>query len=578
MRSRSLLVPRYLSLTIQRSAPLAILAVATLLRFFALPQRGLIYWDEGKFALEGIRMEAGLLALFGAHVSLIVGKTIGTAKPTHALLIGLAYIVFGIHDYAPLLLNAAASVVQVALVYRVARRLFGPGVALISALFLAVSEYDVIYARSALSESDANALLLAGVLAWVSGCVHPLGRSFSKNERTAGSWRISASSRVPLVAGLLIGVAFTTNYRLIIYVGALVAFDLIWTVMDPVFRTPDIRVGIVGSPITTLKYTSRLAPLGGRMLAWITGLAIAPLAWQLIDVIARARGLVLFRNELTGRREWYLYQVLYQLHEGKQAVLHFSPVPYLQWWLVREGWPLSLLLLIGIGLALRYRSFPWLAMAVPVVVPYLVYIFAPFIVPRNLDAAVPFACVLAAAALVTIATSMRLVRIQASLITVVTLAIGALGATMSWRLTAERSGFARAAAYVEQHDHGRALISNEVMVFYLRGSGSHCDAPPLPDRVSRLAADVAAGYHYAVLDHSRSPLTLFVRHHMPRVVRYLATGPISIGENPISSENSYPPDPHAPIEYVTVFRLDKHLLPPPRPDDHPEECDRNRTA
>src|SRR5947209_15846356 len=94
-------------------------------------------------------------------------KAIGTAKPTHALLIALSFALLGIHDYSALLLNALASVLAVILVYRIAAMLFDSTVGLLAALVLAVSEYDIIYARSALSESDANALLLLGVLLWL---------------------------------------------------------------------------------------------------------------------------------------------------------------------------------------------------------------------------------------------------------------------------------------------------------------------------------------------------------------------------------------------------------------------------
>ena len=138
-----------------------------LLRFANLPVRGLIYWDEGKFLLEGVRLETGLRILAGAHSSLPAGKAIGTAKPTHALLIALAFLLFGAHDYSALFLNAFAGVMAVIVVYRIAALLFDPTVGLVAALVLAVSEYDVIYSRSALSESDANALLLLGVLLWV---------------------------------------------------------------------------------------------------------------------------------------------------------------------------------------------------------------------------------------------------------------------------------------------------------------------------------------------------------------------------------------------------------------------------
>ena len=145
----------------------AALAIAGVLRFAHLDLQGLMYWDEGKFALEGLRLESALRAFVGGHVDPSVGKTVGTAKPSHAFLIACAYFTLGVHDYSPLAINAAFSLIEIALLYGLGLRLFGLRIALPAAFFLAVSEYDIIYARSALSESDAACVFLAGVLVWV---------------------------------------------------------------------------------------------------------------------------------------------------------------------------------------------------------------------------------------------------------------------------------------------------------------------------------------------------------------------------------------------------------------------------
>ena len=383
-----------------------------------------------------------------------------------------------------------------------------------------MSEYDVIYARSGLSESDANAFFLAGVLA-------------------------SAVGRVPgarLLSGFLLGLSFTANYRLIVYCAALVGLDLLrqWRELGP------------GASLR-------------RALLWAAGFAVAPLAWQLADLIERARGAVLFRSELTGRPMWYLHQVLFQLHEGRQSAVQFHPLPYLHWYVLREGWPMAVLIVAG---ALMLVLWPpgrsrWES-RVPVVllvVPYLVYVFAPFAVPRNLDATVPFASMLAAVAL---CRPVRWLlrpggRLAALLLTA--LALGALGAAMSWRLTAERSGFAQAASYMGQHGRGRALVSNEVMVFYLRGSGSHCTAPRIPRSPAELASALALGYRYAVLDQFNRQASRFIRHAMPLVARYPLDGHLSVGENLITSEATGA-DRNDPNDVVSVYRLAPSLLPP----------------
>src|SRR5205085_483637 len=111
---------------------------------------------------------------------------------------------------------------------------------------------------------------------------------------------------------------------------------------------------------------------------------------------------------------------------------------------------------------------------------------------------------------------------------------------------AERSGFAAAAHYLLEHHQRRVLTTTELMVFYLPPTGSNCGAIAMPRRKSGLAADVAAGYQYAVLERHKSPITFYIRAHSHPVAAYLALGHVSIGESLISSENTHPPNPKEP--------------------------------
>jgi len=179
----------------------AILGLAALIRFCDLGSRGLVYWDEGKFALEGVRLQA-LMAQGPA-----AGKAIGTAKPTHALLIALSFAVLGVRDWAPLMLSALCSVASVAVLVAIGTQLFDRSTGLLAGLFLAVSTYDVIYARSALSEADATLLFLLAALPYAG---------------IPQTWPMARR----LLPGFLAGLAFSTNYRMVIYLVTLVAFDL----------------------------------------------------------------------------------------------------------------------------------------------------------------------------------------------------------------------------------------------------------------------------------------------------------------------------------------------------------------
>jgi hypothetical protein len=212
----------------------------------------------------------------------------------------------------------------------------------------------------------------------------------------------------------------------------------------------------------------------------------------------------------------------------------------------------------------------------PVLIPYAVYTFAPFVVPRNLDAAIPFSAMVAAAALVSLASLLRPAGVRILAPVLLALLLSGLGAAMSWRLTGERSGFSQAAQYVARHGETHLLTTSEIMVFYLRGNGAHCNAPGLPRTVGALGAYLRAGYRYAVLDrHHTSPVSRYIKRHGRRVAQFLALGPVSLGESPISSENSSPPGTSARLETVDVFWLGGLRL---QPDPHTRAAPCNRDS
>lgn len=507
-------------------ALVGILLVATVFRLNSLAQRGFLFWDEAKFALEALRLQQVWLYSVGAHADLVSGKSVGTAKPTHALLIALGFAVLGVHDYVPLFLNACASVASVALTYLIGRRLFDSWTALLGALLLAVSQYDSMYARSGLSESDATALFVGGLLLWLDN--RPAQPA---NFGTRRPLRLFA-------AGVLLGLSFTCNYRLVIYLAAVVAIDVLFC-----WRASDVNAA------------------GRRIGIWLVGIALFPMIWQVVGAIYQANGLILFRNELTGAPRTYVAEVLYQLHEGKQSVLHFDPVIYLHWWVLRQGLPASLLLLAGGIRCLLKPNRACIFAAGMVIVPYIVFMFAPFTVPRNLVPSLPFASLLAAWAILSILSLPR--RVAIVLMPTLVLVTVIVSGKLCWELTAERSGFAVASSYVKSHAGGRSLTTTEIMVFYLRGAAGQCNAPGLPTTVPDLKADILAGYHYAVVDrHHHSPIDKLVSRVEPRVIRLSALGPVMLGESPISSENGDAPKAEARAEYVNIYRLDPSRLPP----------------
>ena len=517
---------------------LAVLATAAILRFWNLQARGLIYWDEAKFAMEGIRMQAVILHAVSAHASLLAGKSVGTAKPTHALIFGLAYLLFGVHDWVPVFVDGLASLSVVALTYVIARRLFSPDVALFASALLAVSEYEIIYARSALSESDGCLFLLLGVVVW-------LPRAFQTS--------LAAPTRRVLGSAVVFGAGLTINYRLLPYISAFVLLDIY-----PLLKRHDPRA------------------TASHVGVWVVGILAFPIVWEIAGSIAQAHGAVLFQNELSGKKSSYLAEAIYQLHQGKQSSFNFSPLPYLEWFGVREGPFVALLTILGLWAAIRKRTVPWAVAWAPVALPYLVYIFAPFIVPRNLEAALPFISIVAAAGLTEAVQSFRSAEVRKTVAVTLVLASVATGCFMSWRLTAERSGFASAARYVELRGASRILTSTEDMTFYFRGSGANCDSPALPRTLSLLKAFVQSGFRYAVIERHSTPVSDFTRSRANLVKNLAVTGPLDLWEDLIASENTHAPAFTSHQDRVWIYDLKTIRFPAHlRAASHIPRCNRD---
>jgi hypothetical protein len=400
-------------------------------------------------------------------------------------------------------------------------RLFGATVGAVAALLLAVSEYDVMYARSALSESDAALLFLAGVTLWLW---------------PAPATGLPARGPRLLASAILLGGAFSTNYRLVVYIAVVVAVDAIWSLRESL-------------------------PLW-RLLTWL-GVLVIPGIWLLAGIAAAASGPPMFLNEITGHPASYAAEVVYQLHQGKQSVVRFAPLIYGAWYLNRTGVAATLLVALGIIWSVLRPSYVRSATVALVAVPYCAFALAPFIVPRNLVAALPFAALLSAIGLVSTARWRPPLRAPGLAVASVALALAVIGSAMSWRLTEQRSGFAAVAALIRKEGE-RTLTSSEVMASYLRHRGGTCESPPVALRLTQLAADIRAGYTLAVLErHHQTPVTAYITRHARLVHAWPVFGGPNLGESPVASENGTWPNPHERPETVSLYDLRSLTLPHP---------------
>ena len=119
-------------------------------------------------------------------------------KPGHDLLVLLSFLLFGIRDYAPLVMSAICGVLTVGVVYLLGRDLLDRQTGLLAAAVLATSTFHIIYSRSAYAQADSVFFLALGMWLWFrAGSDRPLLLRF--------------------LAGASIGFAFTCHYVVLMF-------------------------------------------------------------------------------------------------------------------------------------------------------------------------------------------------------------------------------------------------------------------------------------------------------------------------------------------------------------------------
>ena len=160
-------------------ALVAILVVAALLRFWGVTRLGLTIWDEGLYAM------AGRLLVSKPLEGLSELRTIAAA-PLFSILVGMAQAILGPVDWAGIAVSAAAGTLTVYLVYLLGKRLYGPEPGLLSALFVAVSPYHVMYSRMGLTETTFVLFALLTVFFFTQAMDHGSLRAYVLGGTAAG--------------------------------------------------------------------------------------------------------------------------------------------------------------------------------------------------------------------------------------------------------------------------------------------------------------------------------------------------------------------------------------------------------
>jgi hypothetical protein len=194
--------------TAQRAAFWAILAFAALVRFWGLGGQPILYFDSGVYLGEGAffasAAQHAAAALFNtepgnplqkiadATANGVDGHPPDIAKPGHAILLAIAFLLLGKTALAGGLVSALAGIGTVATTYAIGVRAWGARVALAAAALLTISGQHLVYSREPLVEADGLFFAMLASLVYLR----------------------ARSARGLFGAGVLWGLAFSCNNRM----------------------------------------------------------------------------------------------------------------------------------------------------------------------------------------------------------------------------------------------------------------------------------------------------------------------------------------------------------------------------
>jgi 4-amino-4-deoxy-L-arabinose transferase-like glycosyltransferase len=121
--------------------------VGAVLRFWNFGRLSLSHFDEGIYAFSGLWIVSkhGLLDLDPSIVAY--------APPGFPILVGLSYGLFGVSDYAAIVVAILAGIATIPIVGWLGRRTFGPGAGAGAAAFAALAMAHVAFSRKALTDA-----------------------------------------------------------------------------------------------------------------------------------------------------------------------------------------------------------------------------------------------------------------------------------------------------------------------------------------------------------------------------------------------------------------------------------------
>ncbi|MCP4592878.1 MAG: hypothetical protein GY842_19250 [bacterium] len=376
----------------QRWALLAVLILASVLRFSGITREGIRFDDEGAYATDA-RLWHGVASALtdGEVLSAVVHRdkyalqarldALGVdfhdryEKPGQGYTFLVAAVMFLVGDQPAALLvtNAICGTLAVLVVYLLGAVLFERSVGLCAAFLLAVSPYHLAYCRSGLTEATAGLFILIGFLIWAYG--RKCGWS---PRRTFG------------LSGLALGYAMVCHHRSAYLPLVLVLADLL--------AVRQSAGASAAYPASGTKYSAFKLQARSVFRRWMwLGLGIAGPALALESVFVAARVSAYLADAhlplvtyLQACWSWAALDYGTSFGADSGGVVNWQvPYAYVGYFTHWHGAAASVVALLGVLCVLRTEGTAK-APAIVVTATLLLLLFQRHTVARALSAAVPF--------------------------------------------------------------------------------------------------------------------------------------------------------------------------------------------
>ncbi len=498
------------------AALLLILLLGAGLRFYRITKLEPAIWDEGVYLLEARYLTTFCTGVWESARLLLEEKRTGEdvwkrgeqlpgirngikglppryGRILHDTFVAAANLLAGEHPYIGNMVNAVFGTLTILAIFFLGRLMYDDRIGLIAALILAVMGYHIHYSRSWLAEADTMFFLVAAFFFY-----------YRSRVRTP-----ELSYRDIALCGLLLGIGFTVHNRCIVVFGMIFLLDLFF----------------FWRPHTIVRNIKRMR------IFLLTGLFLLPsFLWESVYHLV----FIVFRRlRIPMTTPTFLEQVLHGFwHSLLWGYIskNFRPAGFLTFPYLYQhmnGIPALLLLVAGLGLALRRRTLSDRLLAVWFFFPYVLYSLTNAGVTRFFTLILPPAAILSAATFFAAPDKVKNAWLRARsarpwLLPAALILLVITGVVCSWtRVLPPASGYGKAMALLARRGTTRQIATAPPLCQVYVGVDNVKKPPESMEELEALYKD---GFRYYVIDYCRILYTYYQMNRvevMDRVARRL---------------------------------------------------------